>query len=106
MSVGLISKRRPKVSHQPALDQNRKCSQRADVFRSPPDGGHPWVYAHPLKSRQIGKRQLAAMDVHATEFGAAMQGRKHFFRIEQALRVEGAFQDLYRRRSAAAARQT
>ncbi len=34
------------------------------------------------------------MDVHAAELGAAVQGRKHFSRIEQPLRVEGAFQAL------------
>ena len=34
------------------------------------------------------------MDMHATEFGAAVQGRKHFSRIEQALRIERAFQPL------------
>jgi hypothetical protein len=44
-----------------------------------------------LEPRNLGKRQLAAVNVHATEFGAAMQGRKHLARIEQALRVEGAF---------------
>lgn len=34
------------------------------------------------------------MDVHAAELGAAVQGRKHLSGIEQALRVEGAFQTL------------
>src|SRR3954451_12705984 len=34
------------------------------------------------------------MHMDAAEFGAAMQGRKHFSGIEQALRVEGAFQPL------------
>src|SRR4051794_23265837 len=46
------------------------------------------------KSRQFRKRQLAAMDMDAAEFGAAVQGRKHLSRIEQALRVERAFQPL------------
>ena len=46
------------------------------------------------KPRNVGKRQLAAVDVHAAEFGAAVQGRKHFSGIEQALRVERAFQPL------------
>src|SRR4029079_9381269 len=46
------------------------------------------------KSRNIRKRQLAGMDVHAAELGAAVQGRKHFSGVEQALRVEGAFQPL------------
>src|SRR6478672_7760451 len=44
--------------------------------------------------RQFGESELAAMDVHAAEFGAAMQGRKHLAGVEQALRVEGAFQPL------------
>src|SRR3982074_2513833 len=48
-------------------------------------------YSKPWK---VGKRELAAMDMHATEFGAAVQGRKHFSRIEQALRVERAFRPL------------
>src|SRR4051794_7957148 len=46
------------------------------------------------KSRQVRKSQLAAMDVDAAEFGATVQRRKHFSRIEQALRIEGAFQPL------------
>src|SRR5450631_4132825 len=49
------------------------------------------AYSEP---RQVGKREPAAVDVHAAEFGAAVQGRKHFSRIEQALGVEGAFQPL------------
>src|SRR5438045_3258188 len=46
------------------------------------------------KPRQVGKRQLAAVDVDAAEFGAAVQGRKHFSGVEQPLRVERAFQPL------------
>ena len=34
------------------------------------------------------------MNMHAAEFGTAVQGRKHLARIEQALRVERAFQAL------------
>src|SRR4030081_2253177 len=48
-------------------------------------------YSKPWK---VGKRELATMDMHATQFGAAVQGRKHLSRIEQALRVERAFQPL------------
>src|SRR5260370_24966803 len=44
--------------------------------------------------RKFGERELAAMDMHAAKFGAAMQGRKYLAGIEQALRVEGAFQPL------------
>src|ERR1700759_5312660 len=47
-----------------------------------------------LEPGNIGKRQPAAVDVDAAEFGAAVQGRKHLSRIEQPLRVEGAFQPL------------
>ena len=32
--------------------------------------------------------------MHAAELGTAVQGRKHFSRIKQALSVEGAFQAL------------
>src|SRR5436309_3021509 len=46
------------------------------------------------KSRQLGKRQPATMDMDAAEFGAAVQGWKHLSRIEQPLRVERAFQPL------------
>src|SRR5258708_34658849 len=46
------------------------------------------------KPREVGESELAAMYVHAAEFGAAMQGWKHLAGIEQALRVEGAFQPL------------
>src|ERR1700754_2680287 len=48
----------------------------------------------PSKPRNVRKRQPAAVDVHAAEFGAAVQSRKHLSRIEQARRVEGAFQPL------------
>jgi len=34
----------------------------------------------------IRKCQPAGMHMHAAEFGAAMQGRKHFSGVEQALR--------------------
>src|SRR5882757_10748003 len=47
-----------------------------------------------LEPRQVGKRELAAMHMDAAEFGAAVQGRKHFSGIEQALRVKSAFQPL------------
>src|SRR5882757_4079407 len=46
------------------------------------------------KPWKVGKRELTAMDVHATQFGAAVQGWKYLAGIEQALRVEGAFQSL------------
>src|SRR5438876_530457 len=48
----------------------------------------------PLEPRQFRKCQFAAVHMDAAEFGAAVQGRKHFSRIEQALGVEGAFQPL------------
>src|SRR4051795_6069779 len=55
-----------------------------------------WVACghHPSKPRQFRKRQLAAVDMHAAEFGAAVQGRKHLSRVEQPLRIESAFQPL------------
>src|SRR4030088_1408983 len=46
------------------------------------------------KPREFGKGHLAAMDVHAAQLGAAVQGRKYLAGIEQALRVERAFQPL------------
>ena len=57
----------------------------------------PAALAHrimPLKSRNIGKCQLAVMDVDTPEFGAAMQGGKHLARIEQTLGVERTLQPL------------
>src|SRR6202043_4138084 len=47
-----------------------------------------------LEPRQIRKGELAAVDVHAAQLGAAVQGRKHLAGIEQPLCVEGAFQPL------------
>src|SRR5262245_33233659 len=47
-----------------------------------------------LESRNIRKRQLAGMHMHAAEFGAAVQRREHLAGVEQALRIEGAFQPL------------
>src|SRR5215212_11283950 len=46
------------------------------------------------KPGKFRKGELAAMDVHAAEFGAAVKGWKHLARVEQALRVERAFQPL------------
>src|ERR1035437_5487507 len=46
------------------------------------------------KPRKVGEGELAAVDVHAAEFGAAVQGWKYLAGIEQALRVERAFQPL------------
>src|SRR5512140_1869734 len=43
------------------------------------------------KPRNIREGELAAMDMHAAQLGAAVQGRKHLARVEQALRVERAF---------------
>src|SRR5579883_2998688 len=48
----------------------------------------------PSKSRNIRERQLAAGNVHAAELGATVQRRKHLAWIEQALRIEGAFEPL------------
>src|SRR5581483_456953 len=44
--------------------------------------------------RELGMRQRAAAHMHATQFGAAMQGRKHLAGVEQQLWIEGAFQAL------------
>ena len=44
--------------------------------------------------RQVGEPDLPAMDVHPAEFGAAVQLREHLARVEQPLRVEGAFEPL------------
>src|SRR3954469_13795066 len=46
------------------------------------------------KPGEFGKGEFAAMHVHAAEFGAAVKGRKHLARVEQALCVERAFQPL------------
>ena len=47
-----------------------------------------------LKPWDIRKSRLAAMDMHAAELGASVQGRKDFTGIEQAFRVERAFEAL------------
>src|SRR5262249_10946643 len=46
------------------------------------------------KPREIGKGGVAAMDVHAAELGTAVELREDLAGIEQALRIEGAFQSL------------
>src|SRR6478672_957670 len=48
------------------------------------------------KPRNIGERQLAAGNVHAAQFGAAVQLWEHLVGVEQALLVEGAFDALLR----------
>src|SRR6516165_3444720 len=48
----------------------------------------------PSKARQIGKGQSAGVDVKAAELGATMQLWKYLARVEQAVRVERAFQSL------------
>ena len=48
----------------------------------------------PSKSLQLWKRQLAALHMHATQLGAAMQGGHGFAGIEQAVRVEGGFEGM------------
>src|SRR5713226_9508218 len=47
-----------------------------------------------LKPRNVRKCELACVDMHTAELGAAMQRREHFSRVEQALRIERAFQPL------------
>ena len=49
------------------------------------------ICSKPAGSREA---QLATVDMHAAQFGAAMQRRKDLAGIEQALGVEGAFQPL------------
>ena len=51
------------------------------------------------KPRDLGEGQLATVDMHAAKLGAAMQHREHLARVEQALRIEGAFQALLMRES-------
>src|ERR1700729_193542 len=46
------------------------------------------------KPGEFGEGELAAMDMHAAELGAAMQGRKYLAGIEPASRVERAFEPL------------
>ena len=46
------------------------------------------------KRGRSGKRELAGVDMHAAQLGAAAELRKHLAGIEQALGIEGAFQPL------------
>ena len=73
--------------------------QRLGLGQRPLDGGFDVLRVarfeevdHQSKPRNVRKRHAPGMHVHAAELGAAMQGRKHFPGIEQALRVEGAFE--------------
>jgi hypothetical protein len=40
-------------------------------------------FLEPSEPRQVGKGSCAAMDMHAAEFGAAMQHREHLAGVEQ-----------------------
>ena len=44
-----------------------------------------------FETRVGRERQLAALDVHAAEFGTAVQGREHLAGIQQAQRVKSLF---------------
>src|SRR3989442_7390624 len=46
------------------------------------------------ESRNVRKRRLAGMHMHAPELGAAVQRGKHLARVEQTLVVESAFEPL------------
>src|ERR1700761_287273 len=46
----------------------------------------------PSEARQLGKRDPARMHMHPTEFSATAELRKHLAWVEQAFRIEGAFQ--------------
>src|SRR5712671_837638 len=76
-----------------AAGKARTCAIRVAVEPATATGPTIWAPSR-LEPRKIRKCELAAMDMDAAEFGAAVQGRKHFSGIEQALRVEGAFQPL------------
>src|SRR5258705_11541807 len=65
--------------------------QRCQPYRSTRTGD---LRNRSSKPREFGKSELAAVDMHATEFGAAVQGRKYLARVEQALGVERAFEPL------------
>jgi hypothetical protein len=47
-----------------------------------------------LEPRQLGVRELAAVNVHAAELGAAVELRKDFARVQDLGGVEGAFHAL------------
>src|SRR4029453_832646 len=46
------------------------------------------------KPRKLRKCELAAVDMHAAKFGAAVQGREYLAGVEEALGVERAFKPL------------
>src|SRR5690625_4129147 len=55
---------------------------------------HAFAPSHPSESRDVGEGQLAAMDVHAAQFGAAVQLREDLARVQQVVRVERALHPL------------
>src|SRR3954449_9206813 len=60
---------------------------RANAFRVCREGKRvPTFPDHALEPQDVGECQLAGVHVHAAEFGAAMQRRKHFSGVEQPLR--------------------
>ena len=52
------------------------------------------IHGSRSKSRKVREGELAAMDVHAAQFSAPMQGRKHLAGVEKPLGIEGAFDPL------------
>src|SRR5450756_583534 len=71
---------------RPPRSTQSRSSAASDVYKRQLLG--------PSESRNVRKCQPAGMNVHAAEFGATVQGRKHLAGIEQALGVEGAFDPL------------
>src|SRR4029077_9056628 len=56
--------------------------------------GNATLFRATLEPRKIRKSESAAVNMHATKLGAAMQGREHFAGIEQAQGIKRAFQPL------------
>src|SRR5258707_13380509 len=81
------------ASREPsALAYIRRCRRhgKEKPFRRP----HACRLTLASEAWQVGKRDLARMHMHSAEFSATAELRKHLARIEQAVRIEGAFQPL------------
>jgi hypothetical protein len=87
MAAGVeqLARQRPAVKILAAAATNAQRLALEDARAKPLD---QFVLAS--QALQFGKLEVAAMHMHAAELGAAVQRRHALFRIEQALRVEGA----------------
>src|SRR5215212_4343478 len=92
-----IGRPSPRLDPPPASSSG--CSSAAAQATTSPAsfalaGENTATAASRSEARQVGKPDLPAVDVHAPEFGAAVELREHLAGVEQPARVEGALDPL------------